>query len=312
MARLLLEAAFVSRETCTPRPWRGTLATLVVAVATGCAAPVAEGDEAEREVGTIAQAITGGERDSGDPSVVALLREGSIYCTGFVVARFVVATAAHCVSPTPPDAILFGASPDARGAKTIEVASSAVHPDYDEDALENDVAAVGLAERSPVAPLRIRTAPLDESFVGHPLRLVGFGASSALGASAHKRSGTTSILEIGASALRFKPMPAQTCVGDSGGPAFASFGAEGEAVVGIASSGDPDCKKYGRHVRIDRYVAFLDDFAESYSPPPPPTSVRSTGCSLARERSRSDASGAFFASLPSALAAAIMLRRRRR
>jgi secreted trypsin-like serine protease len=285
---------------------------LGVAVA-GCAdladAPV---DEAERAVATIEQAITDGENDNGDHAVVALLTEGKIYCTGVVVGRFVVATAAHCVAPTPPDAILFGASVGARAARTIAVRKAAAHPEYDEDSLENDIGVVGLAQPSPVDPLPFRSAPLDDSFVGHPIRLVGFGATSADGSSLRKRSGATSVLELDAAAFRFKPMPSQTCIGDSGGPALAAVGNDREAVVGIASSGDADCQKYGRHTRIDHHVSFLENFAATYTPPAPRASVQSTGCTLTggSPRAGSLKSSSWF-SWP-ALAVGVFVRRRRR
>ena len=36
-----------------------------------------------------------------------------------------------------------------------------------------------------------------------------------------------------------------------------------ETVIGIASSGDADCKTYGRNMRIDAFLPFLKGFATS-------------------------------------------------
>jgi hypothetical protein len=172
----------------------------------GCAYDAPAPDDA-RALAEVQQAITEGATANDDHAVVALLKDGDIYCSGVIVTRFVVATAAHCVVPAPPTAILFGAAIGARGARVIDVRKAEAHPDYDEDSLENDIGVVGLVAPSPILPMPIRSAPLSEDFVGHPLRLVGFGATSAEGSAFRKRTGATSVLEVGAAAFRFEPMP---------------------------------------------------------------------------------------------------------
>jgi secreted trypsin-like serine protease len=264
-----------------PRPIL-MLALAILAACSACAAPLdsASAGETSETTGTTQQAIVDGEDDDGDKAVVALLQNGKVYCTGVLITNNVVATAAHCVTPSPPEQIYFGSDPTKKKGTTIAVTTTRFHPDFDEDSLENDVAVVGLAQAAPVAPLTVVTTEFDESFVGREIRLVGFGATGPDATNnLRKRSGTTAITSYTDDDFRFRPAPAQTCLGDSGGPALAKVG-DHEAIIGLTSSGDSNCSEYGRHMRIGRYLPFLQGYAKAYSIPTGPSSVESSGCSM--------------------------------
>ena len=254
------------------------LATLVTCSA--CAAPVDPAPVSLRETtGTTRQAIVDGDDDDDDKAVVALLQGGKVYCTGVLITESVVATAAHCVTQSPPEQIYFGSNPSTKKGTFIRVTTTRIHPQFDEDSLENDVAVVGLAETAPVAPLSIVTTEFDASFVGREIRLIGFGVTGPDAPNdLRKRSGTTSITSYTDDDFRFRPAPSQTCLGDSGGPALARVG-DHEAVIGLTSSGDSNCVTYGRDMRIGRYLPFLQGYAKAYSIPTGPSSVGSSGCS---------------------------------
>jgi secreted trypsin-like serine protease len=255
------------------------LVIAILVACSGCAAPLDPASESEA-TGTTQQAIVDGEDDDGDKAVVALLQGGKVYCTGVLITKNLVATAAHCVNPTPPEQVYFGSDPSTKKGTFIGVATTRFHPDFDEDSLENDVAVVGLAETAPVAPLNIVTTELDASFVGREIRLIGFGATGPDETNhLRKRSGTTSITSYTDDDFRFKPSPSQTCVGDSGGPALAKIG-DHEAVIGLTSSGDSNCAAYGRDMRIGRYLPFFQGYAKAYSIPTGPSSVENSGCSM--------------------------------
>jgi MYXO-CTERM domain-containing protein len=269
----------------TPTASRARARAFILALAASVACPAcvaATDDGADRAPSaTTAQAITEADDDAADPAVVALLVRGQVFCTGVLIAKNVVATAAHCVSPSPPDQVFFGAKPSSKRGTFIAVSDHRAHPDFDEDTLANDIAVVGLATRAPVPPLPVLTEALDASWVGRPLRLVGFGApASGAENDLHKRSGATTIERLGAADFVFRPGPSQTCNGDSGGPAFATVG-DREVVVGLASSGDASCRTYGRHVRVDTYAAFLATYAEAYSTHRTAAPMPNSGCAAA-------------------------------
>ena len=292
------------------------LAALLLALVIfgGCAAPVSNdgadsAGDAEK-TGAVQQAITNGEDDDADPAVVALLLGGKVFCSGALVTGNVVVTAAHCVSPTPPDQVYFGSKPNPKRGTFIKVTESHAHPDFDADTLENDIALVVLETRAPVAPINVLTADFDSSYVGMSIRLVGYGATSGSDdGNLRKRTGNTKIKSFTDDDFRFVASPSQTCVGDSGGVALADFG-DHESIVGITSSGDSDCKVYGRDMRIDRYVPFIHSYAKAYSARMG-AAAENKGCSVSRtptsRTSRSD--GAVMGLV--ALAALLLLKARR-
>jgi secreted trypsin-like serine protease len=250
----------------------------------GCA--VSPASDRAPTTGTIREAIVAGEDDANDPAVVALLNDdGNAFCTGVLISSTVVATAAHCVEAKTPAQVFFGTNPSSAEGTVIAVAHAEAHPDFDPDTLDNDIALVTLARESRVRPMPVRMKPLDDAFVGEPIRLVGFGIPSADAASAslRKRSGTTTIEELGSNDFRFNASPSQTCLGDSGGPAFATIAGR-ESVIGIASSGDSDCKSYGRHTRADRYAQFITSYLAANAAKSDTANVASAGCTLAAGR----------------------------
>jgi secreted trypsin-like serine protease len=285
------------------------LALAVLVTCAACAAPVGtDGSEGEK-TGTTQQAIINGDDDDADSAVVALLLNGSVYCTGVLLTNNVVATAAHCVTPTPPDQVFFGSDPSSKKGTRIAVTTSRVHPDFDEDTLVNDIAVVGLASTAPVAPLNVFVKEFDDSYIGLEIRLIGFGATGPEQTNnLRKRTGTTAITSYTDDDFRFRPAPSQTCVGDSGGPAVAKIG-DHEAVIGLTSSGDSNCATYGRDMRIDRYLPFIQGYAKAYSIPTGPATVDSSGCSTS---SRTPARGSSGAALLLVLAGVSLVRSRRR
>ena len=292
-----------------------TLAVAVLVACSGCAAEAdATGSPAGESTGSAEQAITNADDDTGDAAVVALLQNGKIYCSGVLITPSIVATAAHCITPTPPDQIYFGTKLGTKKGSFIGVSDTKIHPDFDEDTLVNDIALIGLASRSTVTPAPVFKDDFDASFKGLAIRIVGFGAPSAgEESSLRKRTGDTTIASFGDDEFRLLPKPSQTCNGDSGGPAFATIDGE-EVVVGIASSGDSHCATYGRHIRIDAFAPFLASYTKSYriagSGPQP-----NAGCAMTAKSTglpaRSAAGSAFLLALAVVFGARRRLRSRK-
>jgi secreted trypsin-like serine protease len=192
-------------------------------------------------------ALLGGETDAADAAVVGVLA-GAEACTGTLVTPRGVVTAAHCVLGSDSASVVLGERLDNGGRLS---AQSYAHPAYDPQTLDNDVAALVLdVPVTDVAPARVFTGPIASDFVGDPIRLVGFGTNGA------KQQGATTIVAVREQDFFHRANPARVCFGDSGGPAFATFDGV-EQLIGIASGGDPECRRIGRHERADTYASFF-------------------------------------------------------
>lgn len=287
---------------------RAILLVLVSVLGVACAA--APADE-EPVTGTVAQAITNGDSDTNDDAVVALMVNGEVFCSGTLIANYMVVTAAHCVTPEPPDHVYFGSNPkNETGSFLVEVAQVNAHPKFDEDALTNDIAVVLLKTPAPVKPKAYASSSTlsDDDYAGLELRIVGFGATSAGQDSfkALKRDGATKIDSVQSASFKFVPSPSQTCNGDSGGPAFATLNGK-ELLVGVTSAGDTNCKSYGRDMRIDAYEDFIDGKMTEYRATVA-AQASASSCSFAPSRAGSAKSGL----VAFALMALVAVFRRRR
>jgi secreted trypsin-like serine protease len=217
-------------------------------------------------LGKSQQAIVNGELDAADAAVASVnsldvdcQRAGAPACTGTLVAKDAILTAAHCVGEFPPEAfaVLFGATSDpGRGAlgaglegSFFRVAGVRVHPGFDPKTLANDVALLRLEGEPKVPPAPRLEAPPGDSLVGATARVVGFGRSDAAPAFA-KREGAVQVAEATDLTLVYRGDPAMTCDGDSGGPVFATV-AGVEVLVAVTSRGDAACADHGVAVRVD-------------------------------------------------------------
>jgi secreted trypsin-like serine protease len=187
-----------------------------------------------------AHAINGGVTGPSDiaaQTVMIVSTRGAI-CTGTVIARDLVLTAAHCVQPRGDYAI-------STGGGVIQVARIALHPKYDPHQFETrkpspDMAILKLSEP---LPARYRAAKLSHETAlpkrGEMFVLAGFGFArdgderslGTLRSVALPSVGTTGGImvrvSLGDGGIK------GACTGDSGGPAF--HGAELAGVIGWTS-----------------------------------------------------------------------------
>jgi MYXO-CTERM domain-containing protein len=223
--------------------------------------------------GSVSSAITSGETDSGDDSVVALVysADGAPRCTGSVIAPTVVLTAAHCVDKGQPEAVL------GSGAR-VPVADAFMHPTYDPHTFADDLAVVRLA--APIAAPALPLAHLADGDEGMTVRVVGFGVVAGGGASVttgEKREGTSKLAELGTHTLRLEAEPSQPCLGDSGGPVFL-MGTDGrQYIVGVTSHGDFACATEAYAVRVGAYDEFIRPYVAVAEP-------NKGGCSIGTSR----------------------------
>ncbi len=195
--------------------------------------------------------ITGGS-PSSDAAVVALGVGDVLVCSGTVIAPQAVLTAAHCVTGSMLPDIAVG---DALAGSTAHAALAAlVHPQFDAQTLDHDLAIVIVEPTLGVSPLPYASS-LGGAAPGSTIEVIGYGWTVVDDpAPPARRTGTSVIDTIDGLRLVSHAAPSQACEGDSGGPALFD-----NAVLGVASSGDTSCTQFARHTRVDIHADFIAD-----------------------------------------------------
>jgi hypothetical protein len=252
-----------------------SLLCCVVVAAMGCQGPL---------VGERASPIVGGTVDTGDPAIV----EFDHGCTAEVISPHVLLTAGHCVTPTPKNPTVFTGYDDKMTASGVTLAVKEVHahPMYNGDA--HDIAVVILTNATTITPIPVNRTPLDNTLVGKPMRIVGYGVTNTGGTDDFgvRRQASAPLIRYDNDWVEVGTQAATQCFGDSGGPALMTVNGV-EVIVGVDSFGfdqGDTCVERNGDTRVDTHLAFIDQYVKANDPnfmpgappdagtPPPPTS----------------------------------------
>src|SRR5688572_13859600 len=231
------------------------------------------------EVGSAEQPILGGTAATVGqfPTVVAVLNNG--LCTGTLIDRQWVLTAAHCIHPqvlgvgtqeqvTANTTVLLDSTNVFQGGSAqIQAAETIPNPGFSLSGLGDDdiglirlQTAVTNREPSPINRINADAQP------GIIVTQVGFGVTDP---DDQQSAGRLFVLDAkptrscqgfegsNSNLLCFSQTDGTgKCEGDSGGPSFATIRGV-ERVVGVTSFGDQDCGQFGADTRVDAELDFL-------------------------------------------------------
>lgn len=232
-------------------------------------------DPGEPPVATRAQSIIGGTPDSGDNAIVMTQTGGG--CTGTLVSPKIILSAGHCVSDaiqsgqTGSGVVYFGAGGASDFFETIGIADMVMYRLYQPPAfLQYDIAMIRLEQPAPdtITPIPINVTKLDQSYLGLPLRTVGFGMSDGVAQTGFgtKRQIQLTLDELTYFHIGLGDADSNICQGDSGGPTLAVIDGA-ERVVGVSSFGSDACRSRSYISRTDLYQPWLELVMDSWDGP---------------------------------------------
>lgn len=230
----------------------------------------------ERSTATTSQPIVGGTPEGpGSPVVLVRAVSGSRAgtCSGVFVGPRVVLTAGHCIAPGYHYSVFIG--DDFRDtsqlddpANTIDVSEAHAHPDYNPSTNDNDLGLLITTAPFGGTPATPNRAPLGSDLLGAPVRLVGYGQTTAGDVSTvgRRMQAATTIAQLDDTAIAFFGTP-NFCLFDSGGPTFATLDGS-EVVVGLHLLVDRvSCDGTSVDTRVDPLMVFVDTYLAKTSTP---------------------------------------------
>ncbi|KAG1702306.1 hypothetical protein DVH05_010096 [Phytophthora capsici] len=196
------------------------------------------------------------------PYVVQLTINEEGLCGGTLIASQFVVTAAHCVSEKPTSITA------TMGSVVRAVRSYKVHPDYDPNTLDNDVAVLKLRSAVDIKTVRLAKANGSDNKVGTAAVAFGWGLTESgelssdlnkvslrlISNSDCRKANNDQLIITRGMLCAWNGEGKDSCQGDSGGPLFANG-----VLVGIVSFGiDESCGETpGVYVRVAYYRDFI-------------------------------------------------------
>lgn len=281
-ALLLLLTAGLGLTACAPQ---ADLANLETQSQTGIVNGAAVEDQDRISASTVALYFA-------RPQVGSAIGDVQNFCTGTLISRTIVLTAAHCLSDVakmmgipleelvPNIRIGFGTQvvKSLSDSRVIfrEVAAARVHEKYVIDSVRQatkvpmyDIGLVRLAAPAPATAQAVKLVSNATALVkGRELVLAGFGLTNGLPRVSAKQMMKVNVKvdNPALTAVQFTYRVEggrSACSGDSGGPAYVANSKGELLVVGVTSWGDQFCQILGAYTSVPVFVPWIQQTIRS-------------------------------------------------
>ncbi len=217
-----------------------------------------------------AEIIGGVPTDPSEFQSVIAVFNGPNICTGTMVGPDLVLTAAHCLDGLAVGAIRVAMGSEVSPSSTLPILDYGVHPDYCREcsASDDDIFDYGYIRLAPeTLPITEFAVPIvdqedwDSVFDGDAeITVVGYGQDDD-GRLYTKRQVVTSIRDQTPSGQEFFAGGdfRDSCLGDSGGPAFVRLSDGRWRQAGIVSRGSKPCGRGGTYAAPYPALSWLQD-----------------------------------------------------
>ncbi len=158
---------------------------------------------------------------AGDTGPEKVSTVGLSGCTGTIIARDLILTAAHCYENSVRGGyVLFGVQFNGGDRKIINIASASIHQGY--TGSHNDVAMLKLAQEIPAGYKPVKLLPPDMAMSpGDIVRQAGYGSDNTPNSFGTLRTVDSQYVgQTGTGALSVRNGRTAACSGDSGGPLY--------------------------------------------------------------------------------------------
>jgi secreted trypsin-like serine protease len=223
---------------------------------------------------------------------VAIGDDKEYFCSGTLIGKRIVCTAGHCTATAPgesdPTRIFVGSSTKDLGhGREYRVRKNGVfrHKDYQSDGSPHNDLSLLILEKDVDAAEPVAIAKSSACEAMKTVRIVGFGNTNMGGTIGYGTKKEADVVVISPDGIRFdgkkygadadlefvaEDLHADTCVGDSGGPAFLQDEHSRWFLAGTTSRAtnkgleeNVACGDGGIYVRMDKYVSWIKDVTKT-------------------------------------------------
>jgi secreted trypsin-like serine protease len=197
--------------------------------------------------------------------VVGIFKKGETKCTGVLISKNAVLTAAHCLSDIKNASISFGLNK--KNLKLLPIAGHLQHPQYDESIIgivedpANDVMVVAFSGDLPAGYEPAQISDQDLVQKGSVVLIAGYGRDED-DQYDYLKATEVNVVEAVSFEFRTEEKKSGSCDGDSGGPVFLKNSENKYLLVGSVSRGDPSCYQYGIYENMTFYKEWIHDAVE--------------------------------------------------